>query len=368
MKALILSCNTGGGHNAAGKALLEELNRRAIPAAMEDALRFGRRRTSQIVSQGYVNIASHTPRIFGGLYRAGDFISSDKWKSPVYFANTRYAAALHDYIVSQGFDTVFCPHLFPAEALTYARKKYGAPYRLYAVATDYTCIPFMEETEPDCFFIPHADLTAEFVQKGIPQDRLKPLGIPVSQRFADHMTKDEARAELGVDKAARVCLMMTGSMGFGDIFPLPERICAAGADVQVIVLVGSNRELKDRLEEKFGGSGRVRAVSFTDQVPLYMAACDVMLTKPGGLTSTEAAVFSVPLIHTDPIPGCETRNAAFFQGHGMSRRALGGQEIVSAATELLFSDSAREAMRAAQRRTINPYAARDIVDCALERA
>ena len=118
MKTLILSCNTGGGHNTAGRALLEELNRRDLPAEMLDALSFGRKHTSRIVSQSYINVASVTPKLFGGIYHLGDFISSSHRKSPVYLANAHYAETLHRYIVENGFDTVLCPHLFPAEALT----------------------------------------------------------------------------------------------------------------------------------------------------------------------------------------------------------------------------------------------------------
>ena len=193
MKTLILSCNTGGGHNTAGRALLEELNRRDLPAEMLDALSFGRKHTSRIVSQSYINVASVTPKLFGGIYHLGDFISSSHRKSPVYLANAHYAETLHRYIVENGFDTVLCPHLFPAEALTWARKKLGGTYKFYMVATDYTCIPFTEETEPDAFFIPHADLIPEYEEKGVPRDKLLVTGIPVSRRFPEHMEKAAAR-------------------------------------------------------------------------------------------------------------------------------------------------------------------------------
>lgn len=367
MKTLILSCNTGGGHNTAGRALLEELNRRDLPAEMLDALSFGRKHTSRIVSQSYINVASVTPKLFGGIYHLGDFISSSHRKSPVYLANAHYAETLHRYIVENGFDTVLCPHLFPAEALTWARKKLGGTYKFYMVATDYTCIPFTEETEPDAFFIPHADLIPEYEEKGVPRDKLLVTGIPISRRFPEHMEKAAARQALNLSRSAHICLMMTGSMGFGDILPLPEKLCAAEADVQVIVLTGSNAEMRKRLAERYGSSGRVIALPFTDRVADYMAACDVMLSKPGGLTSTEAAALNVPLIHTDPIPGCETRNAAFFQEHGMSLRAVGTEEIAQTAASLLYNAPLQQAMIQAQAKTINAYAARDAIDLALER-
>lgn len=87
MKVLILSCNTGGGHNAAARAILEEMQRRGLDARMEDALRFGGPKASRIVSEGYVRIAKDAPALFGGLYRAGGLLSSGKRKSPVYYAN-----------------------------------------------------------------------------------------------------------------------------------------------------------------------------------------------------------------------------------------------------------------------------------------
>ena len=126
-------------------------------------------------------------------------------------------------------------------------------------------------------------------------------------------------------------------------------------------------QMRKRLAERYGSSGRVIALPFTDRVADYMAACDVMLSKPGGLTSTEAAALNVPLIHTDPIPGCETRNAAFFQEHGMSLRAVGTEEIAQTAASLLYNAPLQQAMIQAQAKTINAYAARDAIDLALER-
>ena len=108
MKTLILSCNTGGGHNTAGRALLEELNRRDLPAEMLDALSFGRKHTSRIVSQSYISVASVTPKLFGGIYHLGDFISSSHRKSPVYLANAAYAERLNRFLEAQRYTDVVC--------------------------------------------------------------------------------------------------------------------------------------------------------------------------------------------------------------------------------------------------------------------
>ena len=363
MKALILSCNTGQGHNTAGKALLEALTRRGIPAEMHDALAFGGRRASVVVSGGYVKMTQLRPAMFGRLYRAGELISSPRSKSPVYYANALYAGQLMRFIQDNGFDTVLCPHLFPAEALTWLRRRHGLKARVYGVATDYTCTPFWEETDVDRFFIPHAALRPEYEQKGFAPGRLVETGIPVSQAFAQKLDMAQARAILGLEQDKTLFLLMSGSMGFGDVPEIASHLLAlSGPDVRVLVLVGHNQRLKAELAARFARDSRLIAVDFTTQVAVYMDACNITLTKPGGLTSTEAAVKNIPFVHTAPIPGCETVNARFFEALGISLPTTTPLESAQAALLLAADESMRARLLACQRREINPRAADDIVD------
>lgn len=367
MKALILSCNTGQGHNTAGKAILECLNERGIPCEMVDTLSIAGDKASQTISDIYVNITTKSPVVFQMLYKAGEFISTDRFKSVIYQANKVYAGTLGEYIQSNGFDTIIMPHLFPAEALTYLRKSRGLPVSCFAIATDYTCIPFWEETEMDYYFIPHADTAEEFIQKGIPAEKLIHTGIPVSKKFCERMEKAKARKELNLLHTGFYYLIMTGSMGFGKVQLLTETLLRQCTDNdQVIILGGSNEKLKVTLREQFAGDNRVLVLDYTDQVPLYMDACDVLFTKPGGLTSTEAAVKNIPIIHTEPIPGCETINADFFASHGLSISCKNEEEMVSAAVRLAKEPDLQQQMLSAQRREINPRAGEDICDFILQ--
>lgn len=363
----MLSCNTGQGHNTAAKALLEALEGRGIPCEMRDTLTFGGKLASPAVSGGYVKITQYVPGLFGRMYRAGDFISSARVHSPVYFANTLYAKALGEYIARNGFDTVFSPHLFPAEALTFLRRR-GLTVRSYGVATDYTCTPFWEETDVDVFYIPHEDLRAEYEGKGFAPERLKVTGIPVSGRFRAKVPQAAARAKLGLRREGSLFLLMTGSMGFGDVPDLVDGLLAqAGADARVLALVGSNRRLLEALTGRYGAEPRVKPISFTKEVALYMDACDVLLTKPGGLSSTEAAVKNVPMVHTAPIPGCETHNARFFAERGASVSADTPGACARAAVRLAHDPEARERMLRSQQALVNPRAAEDILDDTLRR-
>lgn len=362
MKVLILSCNTGQGHNSAGLAVQEALHRQNIPCEMKDALSFARGHASRTISGAYIGIATKAPSLFGNIYRLGGVISSSKRKSPVYFANTRYAAPLKAYIEENGFDVVVTPHLFPAEALTCLRRKGELSVPCYAVATDYTCIPFWEETELDGYFLPHEDLIPEFEKKGIPREKLIPTGLPVSARYYSHTDQREARQKLGLPEDAPVFLVMTGSMGFGDIssFTL-DLLLTCPKEAGIVILTGNNAPLKERIDKDFAGEKRVRTVPFTQEVSLYMDACDVLLSKPGGLTSTEAAVKNVPLVHTKPIPGCETRNARFFSSRGISLFAENPREAAKSAARLAADSELCRRMRDSQREVIPARAAEAIV-------
>lgn len=362
-KILILSCNTGQGHNSAGLAVKEECERRGVPVELVDALSFARGRASKTISGAYIQLATKAPSVFGGMYRLGGAISSPKRKSPVYYANARYQKPLKEYIETNRFTAVVTPHLFPAETLTWLRRHDALSVPCYAVGTDYTCIPFWEETDMTGYFIPHEDLIPEFVKKGVPAQKLFPTGLPVSGRYWAPSDRQAARRKLNLPEGAPVFLVMTGSMGFGDIssFTL-DLLLNCPREARVVILTGSNAPLRAKIDRDFAGDSRVSTVPFTREVPLYMDACDVLLSKPGGLTSTEAAVRGVPLVHTRPIPGCETKNALFFSSRGLSLFAEEPKEAARAAARLVADPSSAEEMRAHQYETIPQRAAQAIVD------
>ena len=362
-KVLILSCNTGGGHNAAGRAIFEELCRRGCSCAFADYLGLASRRISRNISQGYVDMVTKVPRLFGIIYKAGGLISSKYIKSPVYFANVLNKDNLRRFIQENGFNVAVMPHLFPAEALTALNRRGDMNVRSVVISTDYTCIPFWEETKPDVFILPHRELEQEYCRAGIPPERLLPLGIPVSEQFNKRTDKKTARVKLGLNPERPCVLIMSGSMGFGDASSLISGLISRYGDgVSAVLLGGGNQQLKSRVRSEFAGRDNVTVVDFTPLVGLYMDAADVLLTKPGGLTTTEFAVKNVPAILTRPIPGCETKNAEFFTSHGMAASCKSVADQLEVIDLLLSNRAAREKMMRAQRENINRFAARDICD------
>jgi len=328
MKILILSCNTGEGHNSAGWAVKEYLELQGHQVVMEDMMLLKGARTSKAVGGAYVGIVKHFPLLFGLGYRLGGWVSSDKRKSPVYYACSLLAGTLKGYLEQKRFDAVVTPHLYPAETLTAMKKKGWLKIPVVAIGTDYTCIPFWEETDCEYYVIPHEDLIEEFVKRGIPREKLLPWGIPVRQSFMKQWNKKEARKICHIPQNNKSYLVMGGSMGFGkiQIFVL-ELARRMEADENMVVICGNNKKLEKLLKRELVHRKNVKVLGYTDQVAAYMAACDVIFTKPGGLSSTEAAMMRIPMVHTNPIPGCETKNVEFFQKHGMSigKRSFVGQ-------------------------------------------
>ena len=367
VRILILSCNTGGGHNSAALAVQEALHARGAWAEIVDPLSFAGDAAKEAASNLYNSIIRNAPKAFGVIYRVGELADSALPKSPVYMANARYADKLLAYIRQENIDAVVSTHLYGMEAMTAIRKKLGERVPNYGVLTDYTCIPFFSDVLLDGYFIPHRDLRGELAAKGVDERLMYDTGIPVSARFSQRLGQREAREQLGLPRSGALYLVMTGEVGCGRADELcDELIARESGDFTACVMVGRNEKMRDLLIERYGQDGRIWPIEYTREVNVYMNAASVLITKPGGLSSTEAAAARVPLVHLITIPGCEEKNAAFFEARGLSRRTESMREAARLAVELAHDVQADEAMRARQAEEINPHAARDIAEIVLE--
>ena len=162
---------------------------------------------------------------------------------------------------------------------------------------------------------------------------------------------------------------MTGSMGYGNTQDIIDETIRQSLDgTEVIAVCGHNEEMRKKLEYENRYLPNIHPVGFTDQIPLLMDACDVVFTKPGGISSTEAMSKHIPMIHTKPIPGCETRNAEFFHYHGMSYSCTDTVQQVRTALRLCEDTEYRNAMTGAQRLNAKPDTCHDILGLFRDRA
>ena len=361
MNVLLLSCSTGEGHNHCARAVRGALEDLGCHTDFFDMLHlFGEH--VPIGIEPLLNVIStKAPNLFGLMYRAGERVSELGVTSPVYLVNTTYGQKLSEFIGARGYDAVVCSHLFPMETLTYIRRHYGLAARCYGILSDYTCIPFLAETELDGYFLPHEQVRRECLQAGMPPEKLIVTGMPVDRAFRTAMTKAEARKALGIPENARVYLIMTGGIGCGDAVSLCDTLLALpDEDALLCVLAGRNEELLQALNERFGGESAVRAIPFTDRVSVYMRASDVLLSKAGGISSAEAAVANVPLVHTMMIPGVETQNAEFFRSLGMSLVAESSEAAARYADRIVYDGKTGKRLTAAQRLHMPPDGAERI--------
>lgn len=362
MKILILSCSTGGGHNAAAKAVKEQLEYEGHEAVMLDPFSLAGEKTAKRVGNAYIRVAGRLPRFFGFIYKLGGSISSSRRKSPVYYANTLMVRRLKAYLDENHFDAVVMSHLFPAEMMTCMKRRHMRIPPTVLISTDYTCIPFFEETECDHYILPHEDLLSENTEKGLPSEKLHSFGIPVSRSFFAENDRQASKARLHLPPDKPVYLVMSGSMGFGKmhlfVFELTRKL---SHDEQLIIICGNNKKTQRILKYTYYRNKNVHITGFTDHVSEYMDASDVIFTKPGGLTSTEALVKNIPVVYTAAIPGCETKNREFFVSRGLALASEHVHTQVSQGITLVENTDIRNAMINTQKRFAKPQAAADIV-------
>lgn len=371
MKILILSCNTGEGHNSSAKALKHHMDKSGIECEVKDTLSFAGSSISKRVSNLYNR--SIQSELFHTLYSIGFWVSRHIrfTKSPIYAANYLYSDNLYKYIQQGGFDAIVSVHLFSAEVLTALKHKKNIKHPTLFVMTDYTTIPFLHETDLDRYIIPHKDLTEAFIDDGMSKNRLVVAGIPVNiSQNQDKIAKSDARAIANkmfgwksTYDSSHWYLIIGGSMGFGSSEQLLSELLAKIDDNDRIICVcGRNEEQQKRLTSLFSEIKEVKILGYSDSIPLLMDCCDVLFSKPGGITSTEALIRNIPLVHTAPIPGLEDKNAQFFHARGMSYYTQDLHQQVDVAIKLCRDMSFREQMLKSQRENSNSQTCEIIVN------
>ncbi len=365
MKILILSFKAGEGHNAAAKAILERIEHEGHQGVIVDFLGLVSDKLSHAINVSYGGMVKHAPEMFGTFYKLSANASRrfPHVRSPLYLDSAIISAQLRMLLERTGpYDGIVATHLMPAQALAHLKKRgYSLPVTI-AVATDYTYYPFWQEVAAcDYYVIPDGDLADEYVFNGMDRKKLCPFGIPIGLRYASLVTKEEARRRLKLPKDATLHLVMGGSMGAGSMQKLVDALYRTRPRSEhMVIICGNNRTLRKALEARFQRSSRVHTVGFTTDVPLYMTACDLLYTKPGGLSTSEAIACGIPLIYTSPIPGCESDNYRFFTERFAALGAKSVEGQLRCASRLLSSEALRRKMLTAQRKLAKPNAALDI--------
>lgn len=337
MKVLILSSNTGQGHNAVAQAIGQEFDRRGFVWECKDGLRFISGRTARFFSWGHSYMYRHLPFLFRRGYSwAEKHPGLLEEESPGRKYLGRGARELRLYLEQGQFDAIVCTHIFSALILTEALRQHPLSATTCFVATDYTCSPGVESCGLDFCYLPHPDLREEFRRHGIPDHKLIDGMIPLRADFFPSADKTAAKAALGIASDHRHLLLSSGSMGCGPIKDLTHLLVKKfDPNTELTIVCGTNEHLQKQLTEKYGTMENIHILGYTQNMSLLMDSADLYLTKPGGISTTEAAAKGLPMVFVDAVAGCERYNLRFFLDRGAAVTAKGPRKLAKLCHTLL---------------------------------
>ncbi len=340
MRILIVSVTAGYGHHSTAKAIAEELQSRNIDVIVEDLYKCTSTFLYDLVDHGYLFSTKYIPRQFGSAYSYLE--GNEKFSRFLSFVSedSRIARKFAEYIRSYDPDLIVSTHIFAAQVLDELKRRSLITVPVIGIITDYCIHPFWESCTHCDYTVTASELLTYIANKrGIPTEKILPYGIPVSKKFNTCISKSDARAELGLRDDLYTILVMFGSMGYGKVLPIIAKLAELDIPMQIVCICGNNKTLYRNLH-LLNVNVPLTICGFIDNVDLYMDASDCIITKPGGLTVSEAMAKKLPMILINPIPGQEERNSDFLVNNGVALR-VNKHFSISEALYYLFSNPDR---------------------------
>jgi processive 1,2-diacylglycerol beta-glucosyltransferase len=370
-KVLILSASAGAGHMRAADAVEHafELTGAASEVEHIDTLQYTNKLFRHLYSKAYIDLVNKSPELLGWFYDHLD----KPWK------NERRRLAL-DKLNTRPFvkmlqayrpDITVCTHFLPAEIISWLKAKKRINTRQAIVVTDFDVHAMWLCHHYEQYFVALDETREHLVRLGIPAEKVTTSGIPIDPVFAEPKDKLEMRAKHGLKPDVTTVLVSAGGFGVGPIEHMLESLAGMKHPAQIVALCGRNAELKSKLESAAARLPRshhvaINPVGFTTEMDEYMSAADILLGKPGGLTTSEALAKGLVFVIVNPIPGQEERNSDHLLESGVAIRC-NNLPVLAYKLDRLLDDPARFAsMQAGARRLARPDAARDIVKKLLE--
>jgi processive 1,2-diacylglycerol beta-glucosyltransferase len=348
MKVLILTVTAGEGHNSTATAIETVLQDRGIDCSVLDTCLKINRGLYDIISKGYLLSTAEFKKTYAFLYSRFENRKRNSYTPS--FTRTAYnmiKKKVQEHIALYAPDVIVYTHVFAGVLLDVMREKgkIDAGIRTVGIVTDFVMHPFWEDVlRTDRVVIPNEMLVPAARRKGFSDAQIVPSGIPIRPQFAEAIGKAEARAELGLDPEKPTILLMGGSMGYGSLAKTMQEIDALPTDFQVISVCGRNQKAKEEIDA-ISFRKTVRNFGYTEQISLLMDAADCIVTKPGGLTTSEALAKNLPLIISNPIPGHEERNTEFLVNNGAAMVVSKTYDLADAIYQLFYDETRLDSMR-----------------------
>ncbi len=356
-RILIIHATAGAGHRKAAEALHHGLVARGrADAVIIDALDFTTPVFRVLYSKGYEFMVAQLPTLWAAFFALTD----RSWFLPVFRAVRRVYNGLNTsrlvaYLKKEQFDRIVTTHFLSAEVCGFLRRTGQIQGKLVVVVTDFDVHKIWLIPGVDEYCVASAYTKERLTAMGVPAQKIHVTGIPLDEKFTRVRDKGETRRKLGLAPELFTVLISTSSFGFGPI----EELAAELKDLQLIVICGHNKKLYQRLAA--GNNPRHKICKFVDNMEEMMASSDVMITKPGGLSVTEALANHLPMIFFSAIPGQEAGNVRVLAANGIGLSGMPMRDLVSAVLGLAASPAALEQARARTRVLAKPDSVADII-------
>ena len=361
-RILILSASIGAGHQKAGEALCRAYSERFGGVAEHvDFLHYASPRFSRLVERSYYLMTKHTPTVWKLLYQIEDNPKFARYspvkRLEVYIGLRKYRELIRKYQP----DAIICTHFLPAAIVSYMYPEIPIPNGV--VLTDYVSHPMWIHSDNHLFFVAHRGMRGELMMQGVEESRIRVTGIPINPNFSKIYDRRTLKEKLQLNPELPVILVMSGGHGIGPLQEVIRELCPMKDRFQVVVIMGHNRDAYRDIKEVFeetGLQGRVKG--FTSNMHKWMAVSDLLISKAGGLTVTEAMASGLPMIIVRPTPGQEDGNANLLSNAEAAIHLKEISELGPTVASLFDEPDRLKAMGVNAKNLSKPGAADDILN------
>ncbi|MBN1809336.1 MAG: glycosyltransferase [Planctomycetes bacterium] len=371
-KILILSASVGAGHLRAAEALelaIRELDG-GVEVTNEDVLNLTTAGFRNLYRKSYLELVNRAPRVFGYLYDAMD--GPSKKKNPKrerlrILLERLNMGKLLKKLGAEKYDLVLNTHFLPAEIIASRRRKGKLETPHFVVTTDFDTHRVWAAEPAERYFTATEEGAAYLAALGVEPGRISVTGIPIHPVFSVKKRKQQCRAEHGLAGDVPVILQLAGGFGVGPIEEIARSVLETAIPVQLVVVAGRNEKARSRLEGLSApGRHRLKVLGYTDRMDELMAAADLVLSKPGGLTSSESLARGTPMAIINPIPGQEAHNSDYLLESGAAVKINSTATLAHKIERLLGDGKRMSFLKRNAARLGRPKAAYEIAEAALK--
>jgi len=338
-RILLLYISNDSGHHRASQAI-EKACKMIDPDAETmnvNSFNYTNPILEKVINRTYMSVIRKKPEFWGYLYDNPKIVKkAQKLRDVIHRRNTGKLRKLID-----GFkpDAVICTQAFPCGMIADYKKHFGLDIGLFGVLTDFAPHSYWVFDKVDAYFVPSKETGDRLVQNGISSDRIISSGIPIDPLFKIPKDKNAIMSKLGLDPDKPVILIMGGSQGVCPFKEVLLSIVSDNGDLQIVTVSGKNKGVLrwSRGREKWAAKHGVKLLSFgfVDNTDELMDIANILVSKPGGITTAEACVKGLPLLIVNPIPGQEEMNTQHLLNNKVAIRVDKPENVGSVVKDLL---------------------------------